>query len=133
MAFLTFLVEATLISLSGVLAPGPITAVAVGQGSKSPRAGTLVAIGHGIVELPLMVAVFFGVGKLMNLLYMRAAIAFLGGAVLLWLGVGMLRMVKKAEVGADRQARSPIVAGILLSAGNPYFLIWWATVGAGLI
>ncbi len=133
MAFLLFLLEATLISLSGVLAPGPITAVAVGQGSKSPRAGTLVAIGHGIVELPVMVLVFFGVGRVIQFPAVQIAIAFLGGAVLLWMGVGMLRNLRKTELGPFNETRSPIVAGILLSAGNPYFLIWWATVGAGLI
>jgi threonine/homoserine/homoserine lactone efflux protein len=26
-----------------------------------------------------------------------------------------------------------VVAGIVLSVGNPYFLVWWATVGAALI
>ncbi len=133
MAFLTFLLEATLISLSGVLAPGPITAVAVGQGSRSPRAGAFVAIGHGIVELPLMVAVFFGVGKLMGHLYIRAGIAFLGGAVLLWMGIGMLRSMRKAVPGQSSATQSPVLSGILLSIGNPYFLIWWATVGAVLI
>ncbi|TFG49810.1 MAG: hypothetical protein E4H40_02360, partial [Candidatus Brocadiia bacterium] len=26
----------------------------------------------------------------------------------------------------------PVAAGILLSAGNPYFLLWWATIGLKL-
>ncbi len=133
MAFIWFLIEATLISLSGVLAPGPITAVSVGQGSRNPRAGAYVAIGHGIIELPLMVAVFFGVGKLVSLPYMRNTIAFLGGAVLLWMGVGMLRSLRNASITPAIGSRSPLMAGILLSAGNPYFLVWWATIGADLI
>jgi threonine/homoserine/homoserine lactone efflux protein len=133
MSLLAFLVEATLISLSGVLAPGPITAVAVGKGGRSPHAGALVAIGHGIVEVPLMVAVFYGVGRLMALSYVQAGIALLGGLLLLVMGVGMLRSIRQAEVGSDQDTRSPIVAGILLSIGNPYFLVWWATVGAALI
>ncbi len=57
MSLLGFLFEAVLISLSGVMAPGPMTTVAVGKGSESPHAGALVAVGHAIVELPLMVAV----------------------------------------------------------------------------
>ena len=133
MSMLAFLVEATLISLSGVLAPGPITAVVVGKGGKSPHAGALVAIGHGIVEVPLMVAVFYGVGRLMALSYVKAGIALLGGLLLLVMGVGMLRSIRQAEIGSGQDTRSPIVAGILLSIGNPYFLVWWATVGAALI
>ncbi len=133
MSLSAFLVEATLISLSGVLAPGPITAVVVGKGGKSPHAGALVAIGHGIVEAPVMVAVFYGVGRLMALSYVKAGIALLGGLLLLVMGVGMLRSIRQAEVGTGQDTRSPIVAGILLSIGNPYFLVWWATVGAALI
>jgi threonine/homoserine/homoserine lactone efflux protein len=133
MPLLTFLLEAVVISLSGVMAPGPVTAVTVGKGNESPHAGAWVAIGHGIVEFPLMVALFFGFGYLFNLSHVEAAIAFVGGLLLLVMGVGMLRSVKGAEVSAMRYTRSPLMAGILLSLGNPYFLIWWATVGTALI
>ena len=61
MSLLLFLFEAVLISLSGVMAPGPMTAFAVGKGSESPHAGALIAIGHGIVEVSLMISVFYGV------------------------------------------------------------------------
>lgn len=133
MALLLFLLEAFVISLSGVLAPGPITTVTVGKGSKSPHAGVLVALGHGIVEFPLMIAVFFGVGQLFDLPYVKIGIAAVGSVFLLMMGVGMLRSAKTAAVDADRDTRSPLVAGILLTIGNPYFLIWWATIGATLI
>jgi len=128
-----FLVEATLISLSGVMAPGPITATVIGRGSKSPHAGALVAIGHGIVELPLMVAVFYGVGQLLDLAYVRAGIAFVGGVFLLVMGGGMFRSIRLGEVGLREQGRTPVIAGIVLSLWNPYFLVWWATVGAALV
>ena len=130
---LGFLFEATLISLSGVLAPGPITAVVVGEGNTSPHAGAFVALGHGLVELPLMVAVFYGVGQVVDRPYVRAGVAALGGALLLWMGLGMLRGIKTAAVGLNQASRSPVLSGVVLSVGNPYFLVWWATVGAALI
>jgi threonine/homoserine/homoserine lactone efflux protein len=133
MAFWVFLFEAVLVSLSGVMAPGPITSVSVGYGSKDPRAGAWVAVGHGIVEFPLMAAVFLGVGALMDLEWVRIGISLVGGVFLIYLGVGMLRSVKTAEISSTQSSRSPIAAGALLSIGNPYFLIWWATVGASLI
>jgi threonine/homoserine/homoserine lactone efflux protein len=133
MLLLTFLLEAVFISLSGVMAPGPITAVTVGRGSESPHAGAYVAIGHGIVEFPLMILIFYGLGSLFSLFYVKAAIAFVGGLFLLIMGVGMLRSVKRVEVSSRKHNRSPIIDGIVLSLGNPYFLIWWATVGATLI
>jgi len=128
---LTFLLEAVLVSLSGVMAPGPITAVTIGKGSDSPRA--LVAVGHGIVEFPLMIAIFYGFGRVFTLTFIRATISLAGGALLALMGIGMFRSISKAHATPGDYAHSPLVAGVLLSAGSPYFLIWWATVGAALI
>jgi threonine/homoserine/homoserine lactone efflux protein len=129
---LLFLAEAIVISLSGVMAPGPITATVVGQGSRSPRAGVLISLGHGVVEFPLMIAVFFGVGRLFDLPYLQAAIGLIGGAFMIVMGIGMLQNAAHSVTGSAGP-RSPLVAGILLSLGNPYFLVWWATVGAALV
>jgi threonine/homoserine/homoserine lactone efflux protein len=133
MRLVVFLSEAVLISLSGVMAPGPITAVAVRKGNSSPHAGALVALGHGIVEFPLMGAILFGFDHLMSQFYARLAIGVLGGLLLLAMGVNMLRTSKQEALPEERDLRSPLVAGILLTIGNPYFLMWWATVGATLI
>jgi threonine/homoserine/homoserine lactone efflux protein len=133
MSFLAFLLEAVLISLSGVLAPGPVTTLVVGKGNKSPHAGALVAVGHGIVEFPLMIGVFYGVGHLLELPNAKAVIALIGGLFLLWIGVDMLRSVTQQTIEAHDSSHSPVVAGLLLTIGNPYFLVWWATVGAALI
>lgn len=133
MAIITFLIEAVLVSLSGVLAPGPITSICVGYGSENPRAGAWVAVGHGLVEFPVMIGVFLGVGAVMDLPWVRTAIALLGGIFLLYMGIGMLRNIRQEQVTGSLSSRSPLAAGALLSLGNPYFLIWWATVGAGLI
>ncbi|MGB2962433.1 MAG: LysE family transporter [Anaerolineales bacterium] len=133
MSFFTFILEAVAVSLSGVLAPGPITSVSVGYGSENPRAGAWVAVGHGLVEFPVMAAVFLGVGAVMDLPWVRTAISLVGGAFLLYMGIDMLRNIRQEEIRGSVSARSPIAAGALLSIGNPYFLIWWATVGAGLI
>jgi len=133
MTIITFLIVAVLVSLSGVLAPGPITSICVGYGSEHPRAGVWVAVGHGLVEFPVMIGVFFGVGAVMDLSWVRTAIALLGGIFLLYMGIGMLRNIRQEQVTGNLSSRSPLAAGALLSLGNPYFLIWWATVGAGLI
>ena len=63
MAFITneylFLASVFLISLSGVLMPGPLFAVTIQKATKRKAAGALIAVGHGIVEFPLMLAIFF--------------------------------------------------------------------------
>jgi threonine/homoserine/homoserine lactone efflux protein len=132
-AFIAFLAQAVLISLSGVMAPGPVTAVTVGKGSRSPHAGALVAVGHGMVEVPLMVAIFYGLGRLIELPHVKAAIGLVGGLLLLAMGADMLRTMNRAAVTARASERSSLVAGMLLSIGSPYFIVWWATIGAALI
>jgi threonine/homoserine/homoserine lactone efflux protein len=128
-----FLLETVSISLSGVMAPGPLSATVVGKGSASPYAGVLIAFGHGIVEFPLMVALFFGAGPAFSIPVVRMVVALLGGGFLLFMGIGMLRNLRSGEPAARRDGRSPLLIGIMLSAGNPLFLIWWATVGVALI
>jgi len=130
---IAFLAHAVAISFSGVLAPGPVTAVTVGMGPRNRHAGALVAVGHGIVEFPLMVLIVLGVGQVFKIPAVRVGIALAGGAMLVWMGLGMLREARKpAEVQPAAAQRGPILTGIVLSIGNPYFLMWWATVGLAL-
>ena len=133
MDLVNFLLMAMMISLSGVLMPGPITAVSMAGGARSPHAGGLVALGHAVVEWPLMAAIYFGVGALFKLPGVRIGLGIVGGLVLLWMGIDMLRHYRQAGASEHPSASSPFLAGILLSAGNPYFLIWWATAGAALV
>lgn len=132
-SYLQFLASAAVISLSGVMAPGPLLTMTVGKGSESPHAGALIALGHGIVEFPLMAAIFFGFGYLFGLPYVRESIGMAGGLVLLLMAAGMFRSINGGIDAGSRDRRSPVMAGMLLSAANPYFLIWWATVGASMV
>ena len=131
--YIRFLFEALLISLSGIMAPGPITALTLGEGSESPKAGSLIAVGHGIFEFPLMVLLFLGFGFIFNFTFVKTAIGILGGVLLLFMGIGLLKGIHRTDIHSARNPHHPIVAGIILTAGNPYFLIWWATIGVSLI
>jgi threonine/homoserine/homoserine lactone efflux protein len=133
MALLLFLVQVVVISLSGVMAPGPVTAAAIGMGARSRYAGMLLAIGHGIVEFPLIVLIVLGMGRILKLPSAQIVIGLAGGAFLLIMAIGMLRSLRSAqEQEANVAKRTPMLAGVILSAGNPYFLFWWATVGLAL-
>ena len=128
-----FLIEAVLISLSGVMAPGPITAVTVSKGTKSPHAGAIIALGHGVVEIPLMILILYGFGEILEIPYIKAIIGLLGGLFLLKMGIDLLQGIKQAKINSSNDPHSPLMAGIILSLANPYFLIWWATIGSILI
>jgi threonine/homoserine/homoserine lactone efflux protein len=56
-----------------------------------------------------------------------------GGAFLVYLGIDMLRQIgRDGDSAGPVRASGPVITGIVLSATNPYFLLWWATVGLNL-
>jgi threonine/homoserine/homoserine lactone efflux protein len=134
MSLLLFLVNVLGISLSGALAPGPVTAAAIGMGARNRFAGVLMALGHGLVEFPLMILLALGVGGLLTWPSVSIVIGLVGGGFLIFLGVQMFRGLATAGADAAPVTRGgPLTAGVVLSAGNPYFLLWWATAGLTLI
>jgi len=133
MVLLLFLIQVFVISFSGAMQPGPVTATAVMMGIRSRWAGVLLAIGHGIVEFPLMVLILFGAGAVFQRSATQVAIGLAGGVVLLYMAWGMFKSSKSAaNAQADARKGGPVLAGIVLTGSNPYFLIWWATVGLAL-
>ena len=133
MALLLFLGQVVVISLSGVMAPGPVTAAAIGMGARWRYAGMLLAVGHGVVEFPLMILIVLGMGRILKLPTAQIVIGLAGGVFLLMMSIGMLRSLRSVEIKETKATGStPMLAGIILSAGNPYFLFWWATVGLAL-
>lgn len=129
---LWFLFQAGVISLSGVLAPGPVTAAAIALGTKLRHAGAMMAVGHAIIEFPLMILILGGIGVLFESAVAKSIIGFVGGIFLLWMGIDMLRNLRVNSLPAAVNIRSPVMAGIILSISNPYFLLWWATVGLAM-
>ncbi len=122
-----------MISLSGVMMPGPVTAAAIGMGTRSRYAGALIAVGHGVVEFPLMILIVLGVGRILKLPTAQIVIGLAGGVFLLIMAIQMLKSLRSAEKQETKVTKSaPMLAGIILSAGNPYFLLWWATIGLAL-
>lgn len=128
-----FLLQAVLISLSGVMAPGPLTVVVVGKGARSARAGAAIAVGHGVIEFPLMALLVVGLAPFFAHPAFAAWVGLAGGLVLLWMGIDLVRTLRRPVASSTRPEASALMAGILMTAGNPYFLVWWATVGATLV
>jgi len=126
-----------LVAYSGALMPGPMLTVVV---SESPRhgfaAGPLVVLGHAVLELTLIVALVVGLGSLLERHSVQAAVEIGGGAMLVWMGASMALAVVRGHVSlkwehdaAAPPRAQPVLAGILASLSNPYWLIWWATIG----
>lgn len=132
-SLLFFLVQVVVISLSGVMAPGPLTAAAIATGSRNRYAGLILALGHGIIEFPLMILIILGMGRIFESAKTQIVIGLAGGTFLLLMAGQMLISLKTTENPQSQvRKQKPILTGLILSAGNPYFLLWWATVGLTL-
>ena len=128
-----FLGSVIALSASGVMMPGPVTAVTVTKGAQRKWAGALIAIGHGIIEIPLIILVYFGLAEYLKMSEVKVGVGLAGGLLLLWMAWGAFRTRPIAlEVKKDTP-HSSIVAGLATTAASPYFFVWWATVGATLL
>jgi threonine/homoserine/homoserine lactone efflux protein len=128
-----FLLSVVGISLSGVMAPGPMTATTIAKGYHNPHAGFLVAVGHAVVEIPIMILIYFGLADFIKSPDIKKIIGVLGGLVLIYMGASIIKDMKKDLDQMSTTKYGPFVAGIVMSGGNPYFLLWWATIGLTLV
>ncbi len=129
---LLFLAMVAFISLSGALMPGPLFATVVAKGYEDRNAGLKITGGHAVVEVPLIIAIYLGFEAVLRDESVFTLIGLVGGAFLLYMGINMLRTrVQDGRVQGSKLR--PFTAGMVLTAANPYFLVWWATVGASLI
>lgn len=130
-------VSSFLVGLSGALMPGPVLTVTVTEAIRRGFwAGPLVVMGHGLIEFPIFLALAFGIGALWKDDLVFAICGGIGALVLIWMGVGMVRGSRGAsfQLAANEEAGTkPLIAGILTSISNPYFIIWWGTIGVSYI
>ena len=136
-ALLTIFGSSFVIALSGALMPGPVLTVTVSESARrGAKAGPLMIFGHGLLELALVLALLGGLAPLFARDEVFIAVSLLGGGILLWMACMMFRELPGLKLAFDQQNEKPrslILSGILLSLANPYWLIWWATIGIGYI
>ena len=122
------------VGLSGALAPGPtLLATISGAVRHGPLVGARVAAGHLLVEGLLAVALVLGVAPLV--LSQRPALALVGGVALVGFGLLTVSGARTATLAPTVEAArvGPFLAGVLTSVANPYFWLWWATLGGALL
>ena len=139
MITLDFLALVILVSVSGVLGPGPLF---VSSTLRATRLGVLSglesALGHTVVEAPLVFGLAFGLSAILNSTSLRL-IALLGGSVLVAFAAIQFRQaahvvdIDAKGLPGQWEKRSGIVLGLVFTALNPFFILWWLTVGSALI
>ncbi len=130
---LAILLSVVVISFSGVMLPGPMFAVALAKSYKSPWTGAQMSLGHAVIEIPLVLLIYFGFARFFESTLVRFGLSIAGGAMIIWLGITLFRVrTKVAQTNRDLPYNA-FVAGILLSLLNPLFILWWATIGSMLL
>jgi len=130
-------VTAFVAGLSGALMPGTVLVAVVMQAAKKGwRVGPLIVLGHAVLEIGFGIALVLGLSAIMGVQIVRTTIGFVGGIFLLWMGFNLLKTSRHAEILSGSRGQepplvssAPVLAGLVASSVNPYFYVWWATVG----
>ena len=124
-----------LIGLTGALAPGPTLVATINASLKGGwSAGPKVTLGHAAVELVMVLLIIAGISMAIG--EYSWVIAGVGGIALLIFGAMTISEARTARIdlsGEKAEITQPFVAGIVTSISNPYFWIWWFTVGSALL
>jgi len=130
---LPVILSVVLISLSGVMMPGPMFAMAVAKSFRSPWTGPQIALGHAVIEVPLILVIYFGFARFFENSIVQLVLSVVGGGMIIWLGISMFRSRAEVARGGKDLPYNAFVAGIITSGLNPFFLLWWATIGSMLL
>ena len=131
-------ISSFVLALSGALVPGPLFTLTVSESlRRGAKAGPLIIFGHGLLEMALVLLLFFKVMPFLTGPDARMFISAAGGIILIVMG-GMLfrdsrsiRLVLSA--GQSKGGMHPAISGVLGSLSNPYWTIWWVTIGLGYL
>jgi threonine/homoserine/homoserine lactone efflux protein len=137
---LDFIITVIVVTASGALAPGPLFFGLLVQGSKEgARSGFSCAIGHTLVEFPLVIALAFGLLAAASQPAVEFTIGLVGGIGLIGFGVLQIYQTIKSKptsIGTNETKTirtNSLVLGLALTGLNPYFILWWLTIGSVLI
>ena len=133
--FLGFALTVVIISVSGVMSPGPLFTANIMHGLKEgTQSGLKIAAGHTVIELPLIILLAVGVISLETIPEFKTTIVLLGAIGLFGFAGLQIKnaLTKKIQTGIQVK-HGAFLTGVLFSALNPFFIIWWLTIGFKLI
>jgi threonine/homoserine/homoserine lactone efflux protein len=139
-----------LTALTGAMAPGPLMTYTLMKSIGGKRRGYLmgawIIAGHAILEIGIIFFLLLGFSFLFKNMLIVRTIGVLGGGILCYFGISIIRDVFAGKIstsfaevencGGNRDdscskgtLENPLAGGILVSMSNPYWWVWWATIG----
>jgi threonine/homoserine/homoserine lactone efflux protein len=128
-----------MLALSGALVPGPLFTITVSESVKRGFiAGPLIILGHGILELVIILLIIMGITPFLQRESTRLVISVIGGVILIIMGIMLFRDAKDVKLEftgkeEERKRFGPVLSGVIGSISNPYWTIWWVTIGLGYL
>ncbi len=122
------------IGLTGALAPGPTLVATINASIAGDwKIGPKVTVGHMIAESVIFLLIVLGLATLA--LPYTTIIALTGGTALIVFGVLTITGSRRASLNGPvtGTVSNPYLAGLVTSAANPYFWIWWLTIGSAMV
>ncbi len=127
------------IGLTGAIMPGPLLALTVKESLGRGKVAALwLSGGHSFCELVVVGALVGGLSRLVSADTIAGPAGLVGGAVLLWMGIGAFRETRRKPDRGEESAPSAaghnlVAGGAAVTVSNPYWIIWWLTIGLALV
>ncbi len=139
------------VALTGAMAPGPLLTYTIIKSVQTPRYGYLtglwVIVGHALLEMLIVLLILLGFSFVLKNVVVVRVIGVIGGLVLVLFGFSIIRDIWKGRMSADffeassadesrnqgKKIGNPVIGGFVVSMSNPYWWVWWATIGFALM
>ncbi|HAY38990.1 MAG TPA: hypothetical protein DCY53_06375 [Desulfobacteraceae bacterium] len=139
-----------LVALTGAMSPGPLLTYTIIKSAKTNRRGYLMGLwiitGHAILEMGIIILLLLGFSFVLKNITVVRIIGVSGGLILILFGASIIRDIIKGNISTNflnskdelnkdpglienKGIENPIFGGIMVSMSNPYWWIWWATIG----
>ena len=140
-----------LVALTGAMSPGPLLTYTIVKTANAPRRGYLTGLwvitGHALLEMGIITLLLLGFSFILKNTVVVRTIGTVGGIILVGFGGSILRDVLRGSISTDfldssaegktsaesagkkQRLNNPVMGGVLISMANPYWWIWWATIG----
>ena len=145
-----------LIGLGGAMSPGPLLTYTIIKSVEAKKkaylVGLFISTGHTLIELLFILVLMLGLGVLLSNPIVLVVIGSLGGGILMFFSIQILRDVRfgtievsfleGSEGSSDSESTKtkgklykthPILGSVLFLMSNPYWWLWWSTAGLSII
>jgi threonine/homoserine/homoserine lactone efflux protein len=139
-----------LVALTGAMSPGPLLTYTIIKSAKTNSRGYLMGLwiitGHAILEMGIIILLLLGFSFVLKNIVVVRIIGATGGLILIFFGVSIIRDIFNGNISTNflnsrdepdkdlglidnKGIENPVVGGIMVSMSNPYWWVWWATIG----